>query len=112
MMVSISTWTATPERSPMGEHSFEGDLLRLLVAEIWFAISMKAARELFGRSYFALGMGERLALEQVVAATVGAMYSEITPALLRPQTKRIAGFQVGKRSEERRGGREWWRRCG
>ena len=79
----------------MGEHSFEGDLLRLLVAEIWFAISMKAARELFGRSYFALGMGERLALEQVVAATVGAMYSEITPALLRPQTKRrVSSWEV------------------
>ncbi|PYX81378.1 MAG: hypothetical protein DMG70_19830 [Acidobacteria bacterium] len=78
----------------MGEHSFEVDLLRLLVAEIWFAISMKAARELYGRSYFALGVGERLALEQVVAATLGAIYSEITPVLLRPQTKRIAGFQV------------------
>jgi hypothetical protein len=80
----------------MGQNNFEVDLLRLLVAEIWFAISMKAARELYGRSYFALGVGERLALDQVVAATVGATYSEITPALLRPQSKRIAGFQVEK----------------
>ena len=78
----------------MGQQNFEVDLLRLLVAEIWFAISMKAARELYGRSYFALGVGERVALDHMIVATVGATYSVITPALLRPQPRRVTGFQV------------------
>jgi len=78
----------------MGQQNFELDLLRLLVAELWFAISMKAARELYGRSYFALGVGERVALDHMMAATVGATYSDITPILLRPQPRRIAGFRL------------------
>jgi hypothetical protein len=77
----------------MGQQNFEVDLLRLLVSELWFAISMKAARELFGRSYFALGYGERVALDHIMAATVGATYLEITPALLRPELRRVTGFR-------------------
>jgi hypothetical protein len=77
----------------MGRQNFEVDLLHLLVAELWFAISMKAARELYGRSYFALGIGERMALDHVVASAVGATYSAITPALLRPELRRVTGFR-------------------
>ena len=77
----------------MGQQNFEVDLLRLLVAEIWFAISMKAARELYGRSYFALGVGERVALDHVMAMMVGATYSDVTPTLFRPQPKRVTGFR-------------------
>jgi hypothetical protein len=77
----------------MGQENFEVDLLRFLVAELWFAISMKAARELFGRSYFALGLGERAALDHMLAVTVGATYLQITPALLRPELMRVTGFR-------------------
>jgi len=78
----------------MGHQNLEVDLLRLLVAEVWLAISMKASHELYGRSYFSLGVGERVALDHMLAAMVGATYSDITPALLRPQPRRIAGFRA------------------
>ncbi len=76
----------------MGTEHPEVDLLRLLVAEIWFALSMKASRELYGRSYFSLGMGERFALDNTVASMVGANYFALMPGMQKTEPKRIAGF--------------------
>lgn len=73
----------------------EIDLMRLLIAEIWFGVSMKAARELYGRSYFSLGMIEKSALDQTVASLVATHYCALT-ASLSPQPaisqSRPAGF--------------------
>lgn len=74
----------------------EIDLMRLLIAEIWLGISMKVARELYGRSYFSLGMIEKSVLDQTVASLVATHYYALAttlpqqPAISQP---RRAGFQ-------------------
>jgi hypothetical protein len=56
-------------------------------------ISMNAARDMFGKSYFALGITEKAALDHVIAVTIGANYSGISPEFLRLPQSAIAGFQ-------------------
>lgn len=77
----------------MAQESCEVDLMRLLVAEIWFGISMKAARELYGRSYFSLGVMEKFALDQTVASMVATNYWAISPHFPTTQYRQAAGFQ-------------------
>jgi hypothetical protein len=78
----------------MAQGSGDIDLMHLLIAEIWCGISMKAARELYGRSYFSLGMGEKFALDQMLASMVATNYCALTPRLTSPPPPRsAAGFQ-------------------
>jgi hypothetical protein len=78
----------------MAHESCEIDLMRLLIAEIWFGLSMKAARELYGRSYFSLGMMEKFALDQTMASMVGSHYCALGPHFPQPHPPRqIVGFQ-------------------
>jgi hypothetical protein len=80
----------------MPQDNREIDLMRLLIAEIWFGISMKAARELYGRSYFSLGMIEKSALDQTVASLVATHYCALTTTLPQQPAaspSRQAGFQ-------------------
>jgi hypothetical protein len=88
-----SAFVREPARRTMAQESGEIDLMRLLIAEIWFGISMKAAREMYGRSYFSLGMMEKFALDQTVASMVAAHYFAMGPQLPRPLSRQIAGFQ-------------------
>jgi hypothetical protein len=44
------------------------NLLRAIAAELHLLNGMTAAREMFGRSYFSLGIGEKTAVDQ---ATIG-----------------------------------------
>jgi hypothetical protein len=37
---------------------------------------------MFGRGYFSLGMGDKMAVDQVVQAAVGGYYSAVTPEFL------------------------------
>ncbi len=76
----------------MSHEPFESSLLRLLAAEVWLMVSMSASREMFGKSYFSLGMAEKAALDHWVAGTIGANYYSITPELLRMQQP-VPGFQ-------------------
>ncbi len=76
----------------MAHEQFDTLLLRLLAAEIWVMISMTASREMYGRSYFGLGVAEKSALDHWVAGTIAANFCGITPALLRFQHTPISGF--------------------
>jgi hypothetical protein len=70
-------------KEKMAETEFETNLLRLIAAQIYFSLAMTAAREMFGRSYFSLGLPEKQAVDQALLGALAANYQSITPELLR-----------------------------
>lgn len=78
----------------MAHDNFQTALLRLLAAEMWTLISMNAAREMFGKSYFALGVAEKSALDHMIASNIASNFGGISPEFLRsPQPQPlVAGF--------------------
>ena len=78
---------------PNGE--FETNLLRMIASELYFSLGMQVAREMFGKSYFSLGTGEKAAVDQMVLAQVGGNYQTLTPDFLKGAgTKQPVGFQA------------------
>jgi hypothetical protein len=67
------------------EDQFTENLLRALLAHAMLANAMTAAREVFGKSYFSLGLPERAAVDQMVRGFVGSDYHAITPGYLAEQ---------------------------
>jgi hypothetical protein len=67
------------------EDQFTQNLLRALLAHFMLANAMTAAREVFGKSYFSLGLPEKAAVDQMVRAFVGGDYHAITPGYLAEQ---------------------------
>src|SRR6185437_805643 len=69
----------------MATDEFQLNLMRLFCAELYFLLGMNAAREMYGKSYFALGLGEKAAVDQAVFGTVANTYQSLTPEFLRDQ---------------------------
>jgi hypothetical protein len=84
----------------MAQESFETSLTRLLAAQMWLMVSMTASREMFGRSYFGLGLAEKAALDHMVAASIASNYCNLTPDFLRFQPSQVSGFQPALRAKE------------
>lgn len=77
----------------MPDDSFESNLLRTIAAELYFLAGMNAAREMFGKSYFALGQAEKTLIDQAVLTHVGSNYQALTPEFLKGQaTQPKVGF--------------------
>ena len=80
--------------------TFSENLMRALVAEMHFLNGQLAAREMFGRGYFALGLGEKMAVDQAVLAAVGGNYQTITREWLAgQQAPQPMGFRVPTESQ-------------
>jgi hypothetical protein len=78
---------------PNGE--FETNLLRMIAAELYFSLGMQASHEMYGKSYFSLGVGERAAVDQAVLGGVGGNYQALTADFLRGEVaKPPVGFQT------------------
>ena len=74
---------------------FTNNLIRLLASEMHFQSVLLASREMFGKSYYALGVHEKAVLEQSVVAQIGGNYTAITPAFLAgQQAPQSMGFPV------------------
>jgi len=72
---------------------FEANLLRTIAASIYFLVGMTAAREMFGKSYFALGQEEKALVDQAALTHVGTNYQALTPEFLKAQaTQQKVGF--------------------
>ena len=54
---------------------FGENLLKMIAAELYFLLGMQASREMYGRSYFSLGAGEKQAVDQAVLGAVGGKLS-------------------------------------
>ncbi len=76
----------------MANEIFTENLMRALVAEMHFLNCQMAAREMFQRGYFALGVGEKLAVDQAVLAAIGGNYTGVTPEWLAGQQQNPVGF--------------------
>ena len=59
---------------------------------------MTASREMFGKSYFALGISERAAVDQTVLTAIAGIYQGITPAALEAHVEQPMGFGVHPRA--------------
>jgi hypothetical protein len=80
----------------MAEEKFNENLMRAIAAELHFLVGMTAAREMYGKSYFSLGVGEKIAVDQAVTGMVAANYQGImTPEGLASQsTQQPVGFRA------------------
>jgi hypothetical protein len=66
---------------------FNQNLMRMIVAELHLLNGMTCAREMFGKSYFALGVSEKTVVDQAVAALVSSNYQWVTPEQLATKSK-------------------------
>jgi hypothetical protein len=75
------------------DEQFNQNLLRLLCAENFFVASLTASREMYGKSYFSLGVSEKQALDQIVLNSIGGNYQSLTPEWFGAPTQGQTGFQ-------------------
>jgi hypothetical protein len=79
----------------MAEEKFSDNLMRAIAAELHLLNGMTAAREMFGKSYFSLGLSEKIAVDQAVLAMVAANYQSLTAESLAAQkAQESMGFGV------------------
>jgi hypothetical protein len=73
---------------------FELNLLKVIAAQNFYLCGLQTAREMFGKSYFSLGISEKVVVDQSVIGLVGANFRGITPELLNEQKpQEPVGFQ-------------------
>ena len=88
----------------MDKEEFVTNIMRMMVAEAHFQSCLLAAREMFGRGYFSLGVAEKIAVDQAVIGFVGGNYQTLTPELLASQqAQEPVGFRAPteERSKEK-----------
>lgn len=78
----------------MAADDFDTNLMRAAVAYLQFQCQMTCAREMFSKSYFALGNPERIAVDQAVIGLASNNYSALTKELLSPDKPGV-GFLAG-----------------
>lgn len=66
----------------MAQENFTENLLRAIYAQTFFQSGLLAARDMFGKSYFALGVNEKIAVDQAVLGMVASNYQSTTPESL------------------------------
>ena len=78
----------------MADEKFSENLNRVIAAELHFLNRMTASREMFGKSYFSLGIPERAAVDQTVLNAISGIYQGLTPASLEARVEQPMGFGV------------------
>jgi hypothetical protein len=76
----------------MAETTFSENLMRAVLAELHFLNCVTSAREMFGRSYFSLGLSEKAAVDQAVLGGMAGNYAVVTPEWLAGQQMQPVGF--------------------
>jgi hypothetical protein len=81
----------------MSEEKFSENLMRMVAAELHVLNALTAAREMYGKSYFSLGGGEKAAIDHAVLGLLAGSYQGITPELLAAhKPHEPMGFRVSK----------------
>ena len=78
----------------MSEEKFETNLLRVIAAELHFLAGLQAAREMFGKPYFALGTGEKIAVDQAVSGMLVSNLQWLTADKLKGAMPGLADLPV------------------
>jgi hypothetical protein len=78
------------------------NLLRAAVAQLQLLSTLVAAREMFGKSYWSLGAGERVAVDQTAYAMAGMNYQDLTrEAFPGPSKQEPIGFRPASDASSR-----------
>jgi len=56
------------------KYTFDEHMLRMISSELYFLASLHCAREMFGKSYFALGTIEKVAADQALEHILAANF--------------------------------------
>jgi hypothetical protein len=79
----------------MAEENFNTNLMRMIAGQLHCLLAMTAAREMFGKSYFSLGLAEKGAVDQTVNGIAAGNFQAITPAFLTgQQAQQTVGFGI------------------
>ncbi len=74
---------------------FQTNLLRLIASEFYLLASLRTSKEMFGKSYFTLGLGEKNTVDQTVLQMVGGNYQNMTPEMLQRVGESIGFAESG-----------------
>ena len=74
------------------DENYATNILRAILANLHFQTAMTVSRELFGKSYFALGVAEKATVDQVALSHVGGNYNSLTPEFFAQPERQPAGF--------------------
>lgn len=70
----------------MPEEDFLTNVARMIAASAYSSFLLQVAREMFGKSYFELGVGEKTVADQAAFVMMAAHYQSVTPENLRQHT--------------------------
>jgi hypothetical protein len=75
---------------------FQLEVIKLVAAELYFLTGMTASREMYGKSYFSLGVSEKAAVDQAVWTQISGNLAAITPQVFAKQIpgQKVAGFEI------------------
>lgn len=76
----------------MSDADFATNLLRSMLANLYFQTAMQVSREMFQKSYFALGPAEKIAVDQAAFAHVASNYNALAPEFYGEPNRQPAGF--------------------
>ncbi len=81
----------------MNDEKYDTNLLRQIAAELLFLAGLQTAREMFGKGYWSLGIGEKVQVDQAVLGMIANNYVNlVSPESLKKLTSRPGpGFQGG-----------------
>lgn len=82
------------------DDQFNQNLLRLICAENFFLASMHASREMYGKSYFSLGVAEKQTVDQMVLSSIAGNFQLLTPQWFGAPTQGPTGFQPPDNPQE------------
>lgn len=67
----------------MADAQFGEDLQRIIVAQLFFLAALDVSREMYGKGYFSLGIGEKTAVDQAVWVNIQGNFQNVTPLMVR-----------------------------
>lgn len=80
----------------MSEADYATNLLRSILANLYLQTAMQVSREMFQKSYFALGMAEKSAVDAATFQNVAGNYNALTPDFYGQPDRQPAGFGIPK----------------
>lgn len=69
----------------MADENFAINVSRMIAAELHVLTGLFAAREMFAKSYFSLGAGEKAIVDQTIFSMLAGNYQSVTPENLAAQ---------------------------
>src|ERR1700730_6957763 len=56
---------------------FTTNMLRMICATLYSSVSLQIARDMYGKGYFALGVGEKLTVDQAAFALIAGNFQSV-----------------------------------